>query len=74
MFAVKVTAIAEKTDAGGCNLEVSLVSNGTATTGSSVGLTTGFAPVTGIFEADPHTSAAWVYSNVNAAQIGFQVP
>ena len=72
--AVKVTLIGKKSDAGACNLETVVSSSSTVSTGASTGLTTSYVSFGTILETDPHTSAAWAYTAVNAAKIGFEVP
>jgi len=74
VWAVRVLGVAEKTDAGACNLEAVCVSGGTEADGPSVPLLTGYSHVSGIFQTDPNTSAEWTYSGVNAMKSGFKVP
>jgi len=74
VHAVKVTCIAEKTDGGSCSGEAVVSSSGTAAEGASTPLLTSFSLIGGIFETDPHTSAAWAYGAVNAMDCGFQIP
>ena len=74
VHAVKVTIVVEKTDGGTCNGESVVSSSGTAAEGASTSLLTTFSVVGGIFETDPHTSAAWAYGAVNAMECGFQIP
>jgi len=74
VHAVKVSVIAEKSDAGACNLETVLASGSVVANGPSVGLSTTFAVIGGIQEYDPNTSAPWLYTAVNAMNFGFQVP
>jgi hypothetical protein len=73
IWAVRVLNIAEKTDAGPCSAESVVVSNGVEADGPSTPLLTTYEHVTGIFQVDPNTGAAWTYPAVNAAKCGFKV-
>ena len=74
VWAVRVLAVAEKTDAGSCNLETVMSSGGNVATGPSTPLLTSYSHVTGIFQTDPNTSAAWTYGGVNAMDCGVKIP
>ena len=74
VYAVKVTNIVQKTDGGTCNGESVVSSSGAPAEGASTPLLTNFSVVGGIFETDPHTSAAWAYTAVNTMDCGFQIP
>lgn len=74
IYAVRVMAIAAKSDAGSCNLETVINSGGTVSTGPSTALTTSFGIVSTIQETDPNTSAAWTASAVNAMECGAKIP
>ncbi len=73
IWAVRVLGVAEKTDAGACSLEPLVVSSGQEKDGTSAPLTTTYGHVTGIFQVDPNTSAAWTAAAVNAAKCGLKV-
>lgn len=72
--AVQIVNYAQKTDTGAASLENILVSNGTPVNGSSIPLGTAWARSNMIFEDDPHTSAAWTASAVNAVKGGVVIP
>ena len=74
IWAVQVSTIAEKTDAGAANLENLLVSGTATDTGVNNALTTSYQLYRDVFQTDPNTSAAWTVSGVNAAKIGYKVP
>jgi hypothetical protein len=74
IWAVKVITFAEKTDAGAASLEMVVDSSGTAAVAGNAVLSTSYQAYGGIFETDPHTSAAWNQAGVNAMQCGVQVP
>ena len=74
VHAVAVKMVSQKSDAGAYSLEPLVVSNTTEGDGSSQALTTSWGIQSSVFEADPHTSAAWTYANVNSASIGYKVP
>jgi hypothetical protein len=74
IHAVKISVIAEKTDAGVCALETVISSSGAGATGPSTGLTTNYTVVGGIFETDPNTSSPFLYTAVNALEFGFEMP
>lgn len=73
IFAVLVTAVAQKDDAGARSLKGLVRSGGTDYSGSAVTLNQGsYSRVVDIRETDPATSAAWTQTNVNAAEFGFE--
>jgi len=72
--AVRVMALAEKSDAGEFNLETVMLSGSTEADGPTVPVLTSYAHILGIFEVDPATSAAWTASGVNAMKCGCKVP
>jgi hypothetical protein len=74
VHAVSIKMVSQKSDAGAYSLEPLVVSNTTEGDGSSQALTTSWGIQSSVFEADPHTSAAWTYANVNSASIGYKVP
>ena len=74
VHAVAVKLVSQKSDAGAYSLEPLVVSSSTEGDGSAQALTTSWGIQTAIFEQDPHTSAAWAYSAVNSASIGYRVP
>ena len=72
IFGVRTLAIADKSDAGSAGLYPLVKSNGSLGTGTSQPLSTSWGHVSGIFETDPHTSAAWTTAAVNAMACGVQ--
>ena len=74
VWAVKVEALAEKSDAGSYQLAPLVISGSTENDGTSQQLTTSYGVQQSIFATDPATSAAWTYSAVNAMKIGVKVP
>ena len=74
VWAVKVEALAEKSDAGSYQLAPLVISGSTENDGTSQQLTTTYGMQQSIFATDPATSAAWTYSAVNAMKIGVKVP
>ena len=75
VYNVKVYMVSEKTDAGSFVLEPLVVSSGTESDGSATQLlTSSWGTQEANFPLNPHTSAAWTYSQVNAMDIGYKVP
>lgn len=72
--AVKVTFYAQKTDTGSAILKTVVVSSGTEGDGPSQTLGTAWGRFGTIYEQDPHTTAPWIASAVNALQAGVKVP
>lgn len=72
--AVQIIAVAENSDAGSANLATAVSSSGSTSFGSSVALSSTWKYVNTILATDPHTSAAWTTSGVNAMLAGFKVP
>lgn len=75
--AVRVLAVVNKSDAGTCTLEPVIVSGGTEQDGAGVSIGASgasYGQVTGIFEQDPHTSAAWSLAGITAMQCGVKLP
>lgn len=73
IYAVLVTAVAQKDDAGARSLKMVVRRSSTDYSGSSVSLTQGsYVRVVDIRETDPSTSAAWTATNFNAAEFGFE--
>ena len=73
VYAVAVTMRVRKDDS--LARAVRGVAKSTGTTGTSptdLYLSTTYQIQQGIFEADPHTSAAWTTANVNAAEFGIE--
>jgi hypothetical protein len=60
---------AAKTDGGDGSLQVSVVSSGTAGDGTNRPITVAQTYWTDVHDLDPHTSAAWTPTTVNAAQL-----
>lgn len=72
--AVRVLAVAEKTDAGACSLEGVISSSSTVGVAAMNALATSYQHNYAIFETDPHTSAAFTASSINAMKVGVEVP
>jgi hypothetical protein len=72
--AVKVSGIAEKSDSGAAFLETVISSSGSGANGASNSLNTTWNVFGDLYLTDPHTSAAWTASGVNAIKAGYQVP
>jgi hypothetical protein len=71
---VVVKLMSQKSDAGAFSLAPLVVSSGTEADGSGQSLSTSWSQQYSLFVTDPHTSAAWTYSAVNSASIGYMVP
>lgn len=71
--AIRVYAIAEKSDSGAATAMTYIVSDGTTENGTSEPLLTSYSQISSIFEYDPNTNAAWTVSGVNAVHCGFEV-
>lgn len=74
IFAVDVSFIVQKSDAGTASLEGVLSSGGTVSYGSSIAVTTSYQMFKAGYTIDPNTSAAWTASGVNAVKAGYKVP
>lgn len=74
VYAVKVTLISDKSDAGVFQLEPLIVSNSVESDGSAQSPSTSNSVQFSIFPTDPNTSAAWLYAAVNASDYGYKVP
>lgn len=73
IFAVLVTAVAQKDDAGARSLKGMVRSAGTDYSGTAVTLNQGsYSRVANIQETDPATAVAWTQTGVNAAEYGFE--
>ena len=73
VYAVKVTAVAEKSDAGAANNEIGIKSGSTWAYGSSYPLATTWSFSSAMFTVDPATSAQWTASATNSLVFGCQV-
>ena len=74
IHAVRVLAVAEKTDAGVLLANAIVISSNVEADGNSTTLTTTFNHVTNIFETDPNTGVPWAYAAVNAMDCGIKIP
>lgn len=72
VFGVRVLAIADKSDAGSAGLCPYVNSGGTTALGTGQPLSTSWGHIAGVFEVDPHTSAAWTTAAVNAMICGVE--
>lgn len=70
---VEVLALAQNSDAGGGSLAPTLKSGATTNEATAVGLSTSAGYITGRWETDPNTSAAWAAAAVNALEAGATV-
>ena len=73
IYAVKVTGVVEKTDAVQMQANTLISSNGVVNSGTSTVLLTSYSHVNNIFETDPNTSNAWVYTSINNLRCGIVV-
>lgn len=75
IFSVKVSVMADKSDAGARTMDI-LVKSGPST---SVGSNSGISPATNpgfyssLFDTDPNTGVGWLASNVDAIKAGYKV-
>lgn len=73
IYAVLITAVAQKDDAGARSLKMTARRSGTNYSGSSNTLNQGsYSRSVDVRETDPSTSAAWTQSGVNAGEYGFE--
>lgn len=73
IYAVLLTAVAQKDDAGARSLKMVSRSGGTDYSGSATTLNQGsYSRVVDVREADPATSAAWTQSGWNSSEVGFE--
>ena len=73
VYAVKVTTVVEKSDAGAANNEIGIRSGSTWAYGSSYPLSTTWSFNSAMFTVDPATSAQWTASATNSLVFGCQV-
>ncbi len=73
IYGVSVKALVYKTTTGTRTMAAIIDSGGTIGTGPSLALSTSAAETTALFTTDPHTSAAWTTSGVQAAQPGYEI-
>lgn len=73
IYAVLITAVAQKDDAGARSLKMTARRSGTNYSGSANTLNQGsYSRSVDVRETDPSTSAAWTQSGVNAGEYGFE--
>ena len=73
VFAAVTTIRARKDDAGPRSIRGATKSTGTVgDSGTDLPLSTNYSYLQGIFETDPHTSAAWTPTALNAAEFGIK--
>lgn len=70
---VEAIVLAQNSDAGGGSIAPTIKSSAAVNESGSIGLSTSAAYVTGRWETDPNTSAAWTAAGVNAAEVGATV-
>ena len=73
IHAVKVLAVAEKTDGGTLVTNAIVVSSNVEADGNSTALLTSFSHVSNTFETDPNTGVPWAYTAVNSMHCGIKV-
>ncbi len=69
IVAVVTKPMMRKTDAGTCNVQVSLMSGGVQVAGADRPMTEAYTYYRDIFETDPNTGVAWTPSAVNAVNL-----
>ena len=74
IHAVRVLAVAEKTDAGALSANAIVISSNVEADGNSTTLNSSFAHVFNVFETDPNTGVPWAYTAVNAMDCGIKIP
>lgn len=75
VYAVRPVMIAENTDAGTAYLQAIIVSAGVNAGGDDLlSLSSDWQRFGSFFELDPNTAAPFLYADVNALQVGFEVP
>lgn len=74
IWAIKVVGVMKQVNAGTQDIESVVSSSGSVSTGGSTAITTAYATYDTILETDPHTSAQWAYTAVNAVKAGYKVP
>lgn len=67
--AVQVSAMMRKTAAGAATMQLSMISGGDVSAGSSHSITDSFAYYHSVFETNPDTGAPWNASSINAASM-----
>lgn len=75
IYAVKVSILAQRSDAGARTGNIRVKSGGTTANGSNSGFTppTTMNWIGSLYFVDPNTSAAWTASGINAMTAGYQV-
>jgi hypothetical protein len=71
---VRVLATSAKTDAGSLTANTIVSSNSIVAAGNTSALSTTFIHTWNIFETDPSTSNAWIYTAINSMDCGFKIP
>lgn len=71
IFGVTLSVMARKDDASVRSLTPKLSSSGTVVSGFTVALPQTYDSLMNVYEQDPHTSAQWVYTAVNAVITGY---
>ena len=69
---VQVNLSAKKTDAGECTIAPVVRHSSTNYVGADIAPATAYANLTGVFQTNPGTSAAWVEADFNAAEFGYK--
>jgi len=75
IYTMAVKGYIRKSDTGARTVSVVTSSSGSSSTGSNSGVTpaTSYAWIDSFFDTDPHTSAAWTQTGLNAATSGVEV-
>jgi hypothetical protein len=70
---LQINTMAERTDANAFSLLSVIKSAGTQDDGSAVAATAAYSTIVRVSESDPHASAPWTQTSINAAQFGVKV-
>jgi hypothetical protein len=75
VYAVALKANCSRSDSGARTVSMRMLSAGTDSGGTVTGQTPGtsYGWLTTLYETDPHTAAAWLPANINAAASGFKI-
>lgn len=71
--AVKPILIARKDNSTTRTARYKMVNGSTTTDGETTALSTSYSSISGIYETNPDTDAAWAASDINSMQLGYEV-
>jgi hypothetical protein len=74
VYAVKVVAVAKKTDVGVQDIQLAAKVGTTTSTSSNISLSDSYDEYEYIMTQNPDTTAAWSISDINSTQAGFKIP